>query len=39
MMYFLYKCEYGTLKPVKVTIRRRNGLERRIMEGMNQFGV
>jgi hypothetical protein len=33
-MYFLFKCEYGTCKPVEIT---RRGLK--IMEEMNKFRV
>jgi hypothetical protein len=37
-MYFLYKYEYGTLKPAEVTIRRGEG-KRENNGGMNQFRV
>jgi hypothetical protein len=37
-MYFLYRYEYGTLKPVEVILRRVVG-EKRLMEEMNQIGV
>jgi hypothetical protein len=36
-MYFLYKNEYGTFKPVEIMTRAE--VEKRITEGMNQFGV
>jgi hypothetical protein len=34
---FLHVCEYGTLKLVKVILRRGRGMKE-IMEGMNQTG-
>jgi hypothetical protein len=33
-MYFLYICEYGALKPVKVILRRGRG-KRKIIERIN----
>jgi hypothetical protein len=36
-MYFLHKYEYGTFKPVEISVSRGPKVERRIMEGMNQF--
>jgi hypothetical protein len=36
-MYFLYKNKYRIFKPVETTIRRGLRVERRKIEGMNQF--
>jgi hypothetical protein len=38
-MYFLYKNEYGTLKPIEVTLRRGGGEGGRIMKEMNQLEI
>jgi hypothetical protein len=38
-MYFLYKNEYRILKPAEITIKKRTIVERRKMEGMNQFRI
>jgi hypothetical protein len=39
-MYFLYKNEYRIFKPVEITLRRGGTkVERRKIEGMNQFGL
>jgi hypothetical protein len=39
LMYFLYMCEYGTQKSVKVILRKAEGVEGRTMERMKQTRI